>query len=152
MKIKGFTLIELMVVIAVITILAMVAYPAYTNQLIKVRRNDARVALLALAQAQERYFTIEGHYASALNDSSLKHNLDDATSTSIPTDYYTITIEMRNAENSASCTGDCAGYRATATPNSSTTQANDANCKTMILSHIGQKSGTADSGKTVECW
>ncbi len=54
---SGFTLIELMIVVAIVAILAAVAYPAYTDSIRKGKRAEARAALMNLLQQQERYLT-----------------------------------------------------------------------------------------------
>ena len=62
---KGFTLIELMIVVVIIAILAAIAYPAYTEQTRKARRADGKAALLQAASAMERYYTENYTYAGA---------------------------------------------------------------------------------------
>jgi type IV pilus assembly protein PilE len=60
----GFTLIELMIVVAIIAIIAAVAYPSYKDSVIKGKRSQGRGALLDLLQQQERYMTQSGSYMS----------------------------------------------------------------------------------------
>ena len=62
---KGFTLIEIMIVVAIVAILAAIAYPSYQESIRKSRRSDAQAALQGLAQAMERFYTSNGTYDGA---------------------------------------------------------------------------------------
>lgn len=64
----GFTLIEMMIVVAVIGILAAVAYPNYQEYLAKTRRAEARATLLILSQFMERHRTTNGSYGEMGED------------------------------------------------------------------------------------
>lgn len=64
---SGFTLIELMIVVAIIAILASIAYPAYTSSILKGRRAEGRTALTELMQQQERFMTQTNSYCAFSN-------------------------------------------------------------------------------------
>lgn len=59
---RGFTLVELMITMAIVAVLAAIAYPAYNKYVLKGRRAEGRAALTAVLQQQERYYTQFGKY------------------------------------------------------------------------------------------
>jgi len=59
---KGFSLIELMIVVAIVAILGAVAYPSYMNSITDARRTDAQAVLMEAAQYMERFYTENNRY------------------------------------------------------------------------------------------
>lgn len=66
----GFSLIELMIVVAIVAILVGIAYPSYTNSILKGNRGEARTALAELLQQEERYMTQNNVYLAFTTASS----------------------------------------------------------------------------------
>jgi type IV pilus assembly protein PilE len=73
-KETGFTLIELMIAVAVVGILASIAYPSYIDHVRKSRRADAQGALMGLSNAMERFFTQNSTYLGAAGTSGTPAN------------------------------------------------------------------------------
>jgi type IV pilus assembly protein PilE len=146
---RGFTLIELMIVVAVVGILAAIAYPAYTDSVMKGKRAQARTALLELMQQQERYMTQHNSYLAFSNPAG--------TTTPASASSTFKVYSGDNSSNSAyrlsalACTGqaitDCVVLTATPT-------ATDTLVGALGLSSTGAKtcSGTASSSNFRLCW
>jgi type IV pilus assembly protein PilE len=96
---NGFTLIELVIVVAIMAILASIALPAYNDSISKTRRADGQGALMGFANAMERHFTTNGTYLGAGTEGTDGTTTGPSTvfSTSSPVDgsavYYNLEIQ-----------------------------------------------------------
>ncbi|WP_417548381.1 type IV pilin protein [Marinobacter segnicrescens] len=100
---SGFTLIELMIVVAVIGILAAIAYPSYQNSVDKSRRTDGKSALSGLAGAMERHYTANNTYEGAGTDGGGNTGAPTIFPDEAPLDssnkFYDLTIEAADANS-----------------------------------------------------
>ncbi|HXH03933.1 MAG TPA: type IV pilin protein [Candidatus Competibacteraceae bacterium] len=127
----GFTLVELMIVVAVVAILAAIAYPSYEEQVRKGRRTDAKAALTELAQFMERTYVENKTYRPGGADPALPFTESPKEGA---TKFYTLSLSAISATT----------YTLQATPKGA--QAGDS-CGTLTLTNTGQK-GAAKTG----CW
>lgn len=131
---QGFTLIEVMIVVAIIGILAAIAYPSYDEYVKRGNRTEGQAFLSDVAARQERYFSQNNKYITAVGDIA-KLGLSNANS---PTSKYTLAI--------ATVAND-GGYTLTANQ-----QFGDTKCGNLSLNALGEKDRSG-SGKSVnDCW
>ena len=138
MKIQGFTLMELLIAVAIVGILASVAYPSYLDSVTKARRSDGQAKLLEVAQRLERFYTENNTYTTDLTD------LSYAAAGAVDSDegFYSVAV-------AAAAGGIAGGYILTATAQNA--QASDAKCGNLSLSSTGVK-GESGSGSAADCW
>jgi type IV pilus assembly protein PilE len=144
---SGFTLIELMVTVAIVTILATIAVTSYTSQVQKSRRTEAKGALLDLAGREERLFSTTNAYS---NQESFLGYGAAVPMTAMPfgNNYYTLTAVTPDTVNQPGVTNS---YLLTATPVAGTSQANDTQCGSFSLNQLGVQ--TVSGTYTVsQCW
>ena len=136
---RGFSLIELMIVIAIIAVLVAIAIPAYSRYEYRARRADGQNILLSIANAQERYYATNNHFG-ALSDIGYT-----ATPVLSANGFYTVAMVPASASTSQT-------YTATATPQLA--QMNDL-CYKLTINSAGKKTPTpasAASSANGSCW
>jgi type IV pilus assembly protein PilE len=143
---SGFTLIELMIAVAVLGVLAALALPSFVDSIRKGRRSEAVAALAQVQQAQERWRANNATYTTALAASAPNGLGIDTTK---PDRLYNLSIDDASAT----------GYTASATAVTGTSQANDTNCSTMRVrlkgGNLQYGGGTGSSDPLTDpnrCW
>lgn len=121
---RGFTLIELMVVVAIIAIIAALAVPSWRRYTFRARRADGQKLLMHIAQAEERYYGNYNKYTDQVTNLGYKKSPVIADNND-----YSVTVTMATAQTSQA-------YLATAVPINS--QAGDK-CGSLSIDNTGQK-------------
>lgn len=134
----GVTLLELMTVLVIIAILSGIAYPLYTDQVRKARRQEGKSMLLSVAAAEERFFTNNNVYTTALT-TAIPAGLGFANNQSAR-GHYQIGIQL---------TGGGSGYILTATPQGD--QSADGVCANFVLNSTGNQT-ISGTGALDKCW
>lgn len=127
----GFTLIEVMITVAIIGILAAIAYPSYTEYVLRGNRSEGLALLSEAAARQERYFAQNYTYANTVAE--LKMNAESSNK------LYTLNI-----------TGNSNSYSLTVVPQNQQTK--DTKCGTLGLNQKAERSKTGSASSINDCW
>ncbi len=148
----GFTLIELMIVVAIIGIIAAVAYPSYQEYVRNAKRADAETALMELAHFMERYYTANGRYDQDINGKAvaLPFNQAPKDGSGKAYDLLFVVPDTDEDEDEAPDPGSptSSTYTLAAFPKGS--MVNDV-CGVLTLTHTGAK-GQDKNASLAQCW
>lgn len=128
---SGFTLIELMIVVAIVGILAAIAYPSYVDSVQKSNRADAKSIMLQVASQEERYYTEHNVYGSITDIGNAASPVPSQSG------RHNITLVTANAG---------ATYTITATPVQT-----DSKCGNLTINNTGVTGNSASAAAGV-CW
>lgn len=136
--VRGFTLIELMIVVAIVAILAAIAYPGYQAHMVKTYRNAAKSCMSEIAQYLERRYTTNLAYTGTSIAGSSALACQGASNL---TARYTITLNVADARS----------YTITATPVGAQ-YTRDTLCGTLTLNQADTRTESGTAATAAECW
>jgi len=142
---RGFTLVELMVTVAVLAILATIAATSYTSQIQKSRRTDARSAVMDLAGREEKLFSTTNAYTNT----ALALGYAAAATPwpiTIGSGYYNVSVTSPDLTQPATTQPN---YLITATAINA--QVSDTQCTTLSVDQTGKQSSTG-TAPVATCW
>lgn len=141
LKTSGFTLIEIMITVAILAIVAAVAIPSYNSYVDRGKRAEARTALLDIAARQERYYSNNRQYADQLSKLRM-------SGTRSENGYYTLSVALGAVSGTGTTPtrSNTQTFRATATPSGWT----DDKCGDLSIDETGAK--TQSLGDRALCW
>jgi type IV pilus assembly protein PilE len=138
----------------ILSILAAIAIPSYSQYVLKSHRTEAKAALMDAASLEERFFSTSNLYTN--NPMQLGYGVA-ATPVTVGTGYYiisNITVTLPVAPAGASPGGTPATYLITAVPNPGSMQVNDTQCAVFTINSAGQQTALNSGGtdNTANCW
>jgi type IV pilus assembly protein PilE len=142
---RGVTLIELLITVAIVSIIAAIAIPSYNSYVLRTHRTEAKSALLSMAAAEERFYSTQNAYTSVPTQLGY-------TGASFPINVGSLYYQVNISNVAAATTTAQATYTLTATPATGSMQTADTACASFSIDQSGNQTATGSATATVDCW
>jgi len=148
---KGFTLIEVLIVVAIVAILVSVAVPSYQQYSIRAHRSDAVGKLINLAQEMEAKMTLNGSY---MRDDDGDGEVESEYLNQAPDGFFPTTVGYTGTDHDydvrITTANNGATYQLDLVPNGR--QANDTDCGTLSIDNAGRKTISGSAANITDCF
>jgi type IV pilus assembly protein PilE len=143
-RMRGMTLVELLTVIMILGVLVSIAVPTYRKYLLRSQRSEAKIALLQLQTAQEKYYAQYNAYTDKVTASSTASSPGLGLPGTSETSKYDISV-TNIADGGQS-------YTASAAPHAGGGQQDDTDCGTFTINERGVRGNSTGADAVQACW
>ena len=143
-RMRGITLIELLTVVIILSVLASIAVPTYRRYLIRAQRSEAKIALLQLQTAQEKYYSQYNRYTDKVTTKSTAATPGLGLPGKTETGKYAVSVTSLGA--------GAQEYTATAEPASGGGQEDDKDCGKFTINERGVRGNSTGASHVQNCW
>jgi len=143
-RMRGITLIELLTVIVILSVLMSIAVPTYRRYLVRAQRSEAKIALLQLQTAQEKFYSQYNRYTDKVTTKSTEATPGLGLPGTTETGKYDITVSSLEAGGQA--------YTATAKPHAGGGQTDDKDCASFTINERGVRGNSTGDEHVQNCW
>jgi len=143
-RMRGITLIELLTVIIILSLLMSIAVPTYRRYLIRSQRSEAKIALLQVQTAQEKYYAQYNRYTDKVTDKSTAKTPGLGLMGTTETGKYDIKVTDIGDGGQT--------YTVTASPHTGGGQTDDKDCGSFTINERGVRGNSTGAGHVQNCW